>query len=294
MTLPSGAVEHRQRGATRDRRHRGPARARPRRRVGVEPRQGRRRRRHARRSRPRARRRRHRRRRGTAGPASPTASSTPPGRTPACSRRWPTSSASCGRASTSCRRARCSSSTRGVPWARRCTAASVAAAEEGGVSLWVNGVDPGFANDWLPLVMTSVCERIDEVRCMEVLNYATYDQPEVLFDIMGFGQSMDEVPFILSPGILTTAWGSVVAQLAAGPRRHPRRDRRVARAGARARGVRRRVRADRGGHDGRRCASRCAAWSAARRRSCSSTSPGCATTSPPTGRSRQATAATAS
>ena len=91
-----------------------------------------------------------------------------------------------------------------------------AAAEEGGVSLWVNGVDPGFANDWLPLVMTSVCERIDEVRCMEILNYATYDQPDVLFDIMGFGQSLDEVPFILSPGILTTAWGSVVAQLAAG------------------------------------------------------------------------------
>ena len=67
------------------------------------------------------------------------------------------------------------------------------------MSLWVNGVDPGFANDWLPLVMTSVCERIDEVRCMEILDYATYDQPSVLFDIMGFGQPLDEVPFILLP-----------------------------------------------------------------------------------------------
>jgi hypothetical protein len=92
----------------------------------------------------------------------------------------------------------------------------VEAAEEGGVSLWVNGVDPGFANDWLPLVMTSVSERIDQVRCMEILNYATYDQPEVLFDVMGFGQPIDEVPFLLSPGILTTAWGSVVSQIAAG------------------------------------------------------------------------------
>ncbi|HZM30886.1 MAG TPA: hypothetical protein VFB77_10385 [Acidimicrobiales bacterium] len=90
------------------------------------------------------------------------------------------------------------------------------AAAEGGVSLFVNGIDPGFANDWLPLVATSICERIDEVRCMEVLNYATYDQPDVLFDIMGFGKPIDEVPFILSPGILTTAWGSVVSQLAAG------------------------------------------------------------------------------
>lgn len=87
---------------------------------------------------------------------------------------------------------------------------------DGGVSLWVNGIDPGFANDWLPLVLTSISERIDQVRCLEVLNYSTYDQPTVLFDIMGFGQSLDEVPFILQPTILTMAWGSVVRQIAAG------------------------------------------------------------------------------
>jgi 4-hydroxy-tetrahydrodipicolinate reductase len=90
------------------------------------------------------------------------------------------------------------------------------AAIEGGVSLWVNGIDPGFANDWLPLALTSISERIDEVRCQEILNYATYDQPRVLFDIMGFGRSLDEVPLLLSPGILTTAWGSVVRQIASG------------------------------------------------------------------------------
>jgi 4-hydroxy-tetrahydrodipicolinate reductase len=91
------------------------------------------------------------------------------------------------------------------------------AAAEGGSSLWVNGVDPGFANDWLPLVLTGVSERIDEVRCMEILNYATYDQPTVLFDVMGFGRKLDdEVPMLLQPGILTMAWGSVVRQLAAG------------------------------------------------------------------------------
>ena len=90
------------------------------------------------------------------------------------------------------------------------------AAAQGKASLFVNGIDPGFANDWLPLVITSISERIEEVRCMEILNYATYNQPMVLFDIMGFGRSMDDVPFILSPGILTTAWGSVVRQIAAG------------------------------------------------------------------------------
>jgi len=92
----------------------------------------------------------------------------------------------------------------------------IAAATAAGVSLFVNGVDPGFANDALPLVLSGICERIEEVRCSEVLNYNTYNQPMVLFDIMGFGRSLDEVPMILQPGVLTMAWGSVVRQLAAG------------------------------------------------------------------------------
>jgi 4-hydroxy-tetrahydrodipicolinate reductase len=90
------------------------------------------------------------------------------------------------------------------------------AAAAGGVSLWVNGIDPGFANDWLPLVLTSVCERIDEVRCYEILNYATYNQAMVIFDIMGFGRPLDDIPMLLQPTVLTMAWGSVVRQLAAG------------------------------------------------------------------------------
>ncbi|HEV3280427.1 MAG TPA: hypothetical protein VG032_02380 [Acidimicrobiales bacterium] len=90
------------------------------------------------------------------------------------------------------------------------------AAAAGGVSLFVNGVDPGFANDALPLVLTGVSERIDELRVSEVLNYNTYNQPMVIFDIMGFGRPLADTPMILQPGVLTMAWGSVVRQLAAG------------------------------------------------------------------------------
>ncbi|GAA0224186.1 diacylglycerol kinase [Cryptosporangium japonicum] len=93
-----------------------------------------------------------------------------------------------------------------------------AAAREGGASLWVNGIDPGFANDWMALTLTSLSERIDEVRCLEILDYSTYDNPTVLFDIMGFGKPLieDDVPMLLRPGVLGIAWGSVVRQLAAG------------------------------------------------------------------------------
>jgi 4-hydroxy-tetrahydrodipicolinate reductase len=90
------------------------------------------------------------------------------------------------------------------------------AATAAGVSLFVNGVDPGFANDALPLVLTGISERIEEVRCSEVLNYNTYNQPMVLFDIMGFARPLANIPMLLLPGVLTLAWGSVVRQIAAG------------------------------------------------------------------------------
>jgi 4-hydroxy-tetrahydrodipicolinate reductase len=89
-------------------------------------------------------------------------------------------------------------------------------ARDGRASLWVNGIDPGFANDRLALALTGISERIDQVRCLEILNYATYHQPTVLFDIMGFGKPLDHTPLLLAPGVLTSAWGSVVRQLAAG------------------------------------------------------------------------------
>jgi hypothetical protein len=85
----------------------------------------------------------------------------------------------------------------------------------GGASLHVNGIDPGFANDVLPLALTSVCQRIDEVRCYEIADYSTYYQPVVMRDLFGFGRPLEETPMIFQPGILSMAWGSVVRQIAA-------------------------------------------------------------------------------
>ncbi|MDF3283537.1 diacylglycerol kinase [Gordonia sp. N1V] len=91
-----------------------------------------------------------------------------------------------------------------------------AAGLAGGASLHVNGIDPGFANDVLALSMTSLSQRIDEVRCLEIADYSTYYQPVVMRDIFGFGQPMDATPLLLLPGVLAMGWGSVVRQLAAG------------------------------------------------------------------------------
>jgi 4-hydroxy-tetrahydrodipicolinate reductase len=90
------------------------------------------------------------------------------------------------------------------------------ACETAGVSCFTSGIDPGWANDLLPLVLTGTCEYVDELRVMEVVNYATYAQPTVLFDTMGFGKPLDAKPLLLIPGVLSFAWGGVVKVLAAG------------------------------------------------------------------------------
>ena len=56
------------------------------------------------------------------------------------------------------------------------------ACEEGGVSFFTSGIDPGFANDILPLTLTALCGTWRQVRVFEVVNYATYNQPEVIFE----------------------------------------------------------------------------------------------------------------
>ena len=90
------------------------------------------------------------------------------------------------------------------------------AAKAGNASIFVNGIDPGFANDLLPIALAGTCQSIQQIRCMEIINYDTYDSAAVMFDVMGFGGSLDETPMLLQPGVLSLAWGSVVRQLAAG------------------------------------------------------------------------------
>jgi len=85
-----------------------------------------------------------------------------------------------------------------------------------GVSCFTSGIDPGWANDLLPLVLTGTCEYVTELRVLEIVNYATYAQPTVLFDTMGFGRPLDATPLLLVPGVLSFAWGGTVKALAAG------------------------------------------------------------------------------
>jgi hypothetical protein len=90
------------------------------------------------------------------------------------------------------------------------------AAREGNSSVFITGVDPGFATDLLPFALAGTCQSIQQIRTMEIADYATYDGVTVMFDVMGFGNAIGDFPMLFQPGVLSIAWGTAIRQLAAG------------------------------------------------------------------------------
>ena len=62
------------------------------------------------------------------------------------------------------------------------------AALAGGVSFFTTGIDSGFANDVLPLVLSGVSRVIESMRVTEMFNYATYPDEAAVYEILGFGK----------------------------------------------------------------------------------------------------------
>ena len=90
------------------------------------------------------------------------------------------------------------------------------AAREGDSTIFITGVDPGFATDLLPFALAGTCQSIQQVRTMEIADYASYDGVTVMFDVMGFGNAIGNFPILFQPGVLSIAWGTAIRQLAAG------------------------------------------------------------------------------
>ncbi|HYJ54750.1 MAG TPA: diacylglycerol kinase, partial [Mycobacterium sp.] len=91
-----------------------------------------------------------------------------------------------------------------------------AAARQGDSTVFITGVDPGFATDLLPFALAGTCQSISQIRTMEIADYATYDGETVMFDVMGFGNEIGDLPILYQPGVLSIAWGTAIRQLAAG------------------------------------------------------------------------------
>ena len=89
-----------------------------------------------------------------------------------------------------------------------------AAIADGGGSLFVSGIDPGWGNDILPVLATGLASTVEQVRCQEIFDYSTYDQPDSVRLLVGMGQPMDEVPPMVAPTIPTMVWGGQLRLMA--------------------------------------------------------------------------------
>ena len=88
------------------------------------------------------------------------------------------------------------------------------ACASGNSSVFVSGIDPGWALDILPVLVSGVGAGITEIRVQELFNYALYDQPEVVREVIGFGGSMDELPLMLLDFSLQMVWAPMLRILA--------------------------------------------------------------------------------
>jgi 4-hydroxy-tetrahydrodipicolinate reductase len=63
-----------------------------------------------------------------------------------------------------------------------------AACRRGDASIHSTGCSPGFATEALPLVLSSLQRRIDRLSIQEFADNSSRNSPQMLFEVMGFGQ----------------------------------------------------------------------------------------------------------
>ncbi|MFI6600302.1 dihydrodipicolinate reductase [Nonomuraea sp. NPDC050536] len=88
------------------------------------------------------------------------------------------------------------------------------AVTEGGGSLFVSGIDPGWGNDVLPVLISGLGGTIDAVRCQEIFDYTSYDQEDSVRYLVGMGQPMDYEPPMIAPTVPSMVWGGQVRLIA--------------------------------------------------------------------------------
>jgi 2,4-diaminopentanoate dehydrogenase len=90
------------------------------------------------------------------------------------------------------------------------------ACAEGNSSVFNSGVDPGWVNDVIPLTMTGFCSRVDTITMQEILDYGGINQPDIMFDFMGFGHPPGFPAPLFEPNRLSALWSPVVHLVADG------------------------------------------------------------------------------
>ncbi len=91
-----------------------------------------------------------------------------------------------------------------------------AACDIGRSSFHGTGIEPGWASEVLPLTISGIVSRIDSIVVQELMDYSTYAVPEVMYDIMGFGQPPDAPVPLAVPELAASAFRAPLQLVADG------------------------------------------------------------------------------
>lgn len=67
-----------------------------------------------------------------------------------------------------------------------------AACRDGNSTFHSTGLNPGWMGDVLPLTMSSLSKRIEQIYVQEITNFEFYPSPEIMFNMMGFNKTEEE------------------------------------------------------------------------------------------------------
>lgn len=88
------------------------------------------------------------------------------------------------------------------------------AAVEGGVTLHGSGIHPGGITERFPLMISSLCSAVTHVRAEEFSDIRTYNAPDVVRHIMGFGGTPEEAMEGPMAGLLDAGFKQSVRMIA--------------------------------------------------------------------------------
>lgn len=86
------------------------------------------------------------------------------------------------------------------------------ACDEGQASCFTTGIDPGFANDLLPMTLMGLCGEVRSVKALEILDYINYEGDYE--EEMGIGRPPEFTPLLEHTDILIMSWGATVPMIA--------------------------------------------------------------------------------
>lgn len=89
------------------------------------------------------------------------------------------------------------------------------ACASGGASFHGTGIEPGWASEVLPLAVSGLLRSVDSLLVQEIIDYASYDNRFMLFDVMGFGHAPDSSDyFAADPAVLGSVFQAPILLVA--------------------------------------------------------------------------------